>query len=282
VSQEDQAAEAVEYGDEVVTDEREKVLPPELMYLGEVSRYRPIVTGDVFPAVPVPGFAPADDQPILTMIVAHPSGMRKGPALEDRIRAAPIVRDERLSDTKPNLRIADLHPLPQLRKHISGIEIDDGPWGVRVDLAASVSSSAFDVQARCLCLSPAGIANLVQCLVHSDTRVTVRTATLAEMLAPKLLEIEWLETWNDDLVRPAVDGAGADLDEQLREAASEFDNVMRQDRGQQNSLQAMIATLDTLPPVEAQRTFERELRARRERAASAGTDPLPSESAPEA
>ena len=256
--------EVPEYGDEAVADERGKPVPVEILYLGETNPYRPIVTGDVFPDVPVPGF-PQDDGPRLTMIVAHPSGMRRGARLEDRIRAAPIVQDDRLNPRKIVPGLPDIFQLPLLPAHIAGVELGEGRWGARIDLAASVDSSQFDVQRRCLCLSARGVALLVQCIVNSDTRVMVREDTIGTMLAPKLLEIEWLETWNDDLIRPLVEG-GADLHNELLRGADEFESVMEADRGDDRTLHKMITALESLPAVEAQRVMAQELRDRRDAA----------------
>jgi hypothetical protein len=87
------------HGAEVVTDARGKPIPVDSLYLDEVNVYRPIVTGDVFENVEVPGFA-ATEPPVLTMVIAHPSGMRSGAALNEYVRAAPVVRDPRLSPKK--------------------------------------------------------------------------------------------------------------------------------------------------------------------------------------
>jgi hypothetical protein len=255
-------AEDLSHGEEVLTDARGKPVPVESLYLGELSVYRPVVTGDVFENVDVGAAGPAVT-PALSMVIAHPSGMRSGATLNECVRAAPLVRDPRLSPKKAATRIADVFALPKLPDYFSGSQtLDQGPWGVRVDLAVPVRSEELDIERRRVCLSPTGIRLLVQCIGHSDTRVTVREDTIGKMLAPKLLEIEWLENWNEDIVRPRVE-AGADLRAELLREAAKFEEVMERDRGEGRTLHVMINDLETLPPVEAERIMAGELRARR-------------------
>jgi hypothetical protein len=249
-------------GEEALTDERGKPVPVESMYLEEVSPFRPILTGDIFRGVTVPG-AEMDDEPTLAMVIGHPSGMRSGAMLNARIRTAPVVTDPRLSAKKAATHISDIFGLPRLSDFTHDeCKVDSGPWGVRVDLSAPVLTELFTPEARCACLSPKGIALLVQCVVNSDTRVLVREDTISTKLAPKLLEIEWLENWNEDLVRPRVE-AGGDLVTELLSAAIEFETVMEADRGGGQTLHRMIADVTSLPPVEAERIMATELRARR-------------------
>jgi hypothetical protein len=152
--------------------------------------------------------------------------MRSGPILEEYVRAAPVVIDERLSARKANVKIADLFPLPRLKDFFRGDEsLEAGPWGVRVDLAAPIQSSALKLRCRRACLSGYGISLLFQCIAFSDTRVLIREDTIESKLAPKLIEIEWLENWNEDLVKPRL-ANGADLETELAAEAVEFDVVM--------------------------------------------------------
>lgn len=250
------------YGEQALTDARGKPVPVDALYLDEANLYRPIVTGDVFHADPMLG-TPADEEPFLIMVIAHPSGMRSGAVLNEYIRVAPVVRDNRLSRTKAATRIADVFALPRLEGYFQADDqLDTGPWGVRIDLAAPVRAEELQIGRRRACLSPDGIALLVQCIVHSDTRVLVREDTIGRMLAPKLLEIEWLENWNEDVVRLRVE-SGADLQAELLTESAAFEDVMAQDRGGGRSLHSMISDLASLPPVEAERIMSAELRARR-------------------
>jgi hypothetical protein len=200
---------------------------PIAIYLEETSPYRPIVTGDVFQGVAVPG-ATGDEQAFgLTMVIAHPSAMRKGAELEPRARAAPIVPVNGLSRKKWAPGHFNVFPLPLFSTVASknGFEIDDRAWGVLLELAAPVETAQLDLMHRVACLSPEGIHQLLQRLVHADTRFPVKEDTLALVFAPKLDEIELLENWNEELVAPLVE-KGADLDVKLREAAQHFDDLL--------------------------------------------------------
>jgi hypothetical protein len=53
----------------------------------DVSRARPLLQGDVFDDVVLPGF---DEQPMKIQIVAHPCAMRTGATLTPRITVAPV------------------------------------------------------------------------------------------------------------------------------------------------------------------------------------------------
>ena len=57
----------------------------------EVERSRPLIQGDVFDGVVLPGL---EDEPGLTMIVDHPCSMRRGALLRERIQMV-RVREER-------------------------------------------------------------------------------------------------------------------------------------------------------------------------------------------
>lgn len=249
-------------GEEILTDSRGKPVSPERIYLEEASVYRPIVTGDIYRTGDTAGTATEANSGLI-MVTSHPSGMRSGPALEEYVRAAPVVVDERLSARKANVKIADLFPLPRLTDLFHGDDsLEAGPWGVRVDRAAPIESSALRLSGRCACLSGYGIALLFQCIAFSDTRVLIREDTIESRLAPKLIEIEWLENWNEDLVKPRLE-SGADLEAELAAEAVEFDCVMTADRGEGRTLQTMINDLSALPPVEAEHIMSAELRSRR-------------------
>lgn len=250
-------------GEEWLTDSRGRPVPPERIYLGEASPYRPIATGDIFRVLNFNGTGPSLKAEFF-MITSHPSGMRSGAALENFVRVAPVVVDERLSKKKANVKVIDLFPLPRLQDFYQGDDsLGDGPWGVRVDHAAPLESAALKLPDRHVCLSGYGISLLCQCLAFSDTRVLIREDTIESKLAPKLTEIEWLENWNEDLIRPRLE-AGADLEAELKKEADEFEGVMTADRGEGRTLQSMITDLKTLPPVEAEHIMSAELRSRRE------------------
>lgn len=64
-------------------------IEPDALYdqRGEVSWSRPLLQGDIFEQIVLPGFG---EDPRMVQIVTHPCAMRKGPALLPRITVAPI------------------------------------------------------------------------------------------------------------------------------------------------------------------------------------------------
>jgi hypothetical protein len=115
-------------GEEILTDRRGKPVPPERIYLEEASLHRPTVTRDIFGIDDIAGTANEANASSI-MVTSHPSGMRSGPALEEYVRAAPVVVDERLSARRANVRTADLFPLPRLTDFFHG---DDSLEAVRL------------------------------------------------------------------------------------------------------------------------------------------------------
>jgi hypothetical protein len=242
----------------------------EAIYLDEASVFRPISAGDIFRDVRVPGSTPEESAYDLTMIVAHPSAMRRGGTLEDRARAAPVVRKDglRKSEWTVKHKPADYFPLPLLTRFAkaNGFDIEDLPWGANLQLAAPVPTSDLDVRRRVVCLSREGVHILLQQLSFADTRVVVKMEHLVRMIEEKMEEIESLQTWNEDLVMPKVE-AGGDLEAELRAVAEEFDAVceaVSDDRP--TSIHKLLANADTHG--EGQRLLMRELKARREGAGS--------------
>src|SRR5690349_601886 len=77
----------------VVDDARE-------LYLEEASFYRPISTGDVFLGASVAGASNEEEASGLAMVLSHPSAMRKGPVLADRLRAGPVLAVRGIHPTK--------------------------------------------------------------------------------------------------------------------------------------------------------------------------------------
>lgn len=235
---------------------------PSEIYLEEASVYRPVSTGDIFVDVPVPG-CPADDAHFsLTMVLAHPSAMRRGALLEPLLRAAPVAPRMGVSKKKWSRGYYDLYPLPLLRQvaAANGFELEDRGWCALIGLAAPVDSSQLEVTHRLACLSPDGIHLLLQRLVHADTRVPVRIDLLQEVFEPKLAELEMLESWNEDLVAP-LQVEGADLLGALRKAAEEFEETMSECKHRGGKSIRQLLESDT-GAGEAHRLLHEEIRRR--------------------
>lgn len=196
---------------------------PRSIYLEEASVYRPILTGDIFRGVPVPGSTAEESAFDLTMIVSHPSVMREGPRLASRAQGAPIfpIGGVRRSEWSP--KRFDIFPLPCLHE-ISEANSVDGvprkPWAADLRLSGPIDTTQLDVTKRVACLSIERVLLLLQRLVHTDTRAAVRLDTLESVFMPKLNEVELLENWTEAALsaNPPEDlGAG------LAQCAEDFD-----------------------------------------------------------
>ena len=233
---------------------------PGEIYLEEASPYRPIATGDIFGGVRVPGSNEDEADYDLTMVIAHPSAMRKGAAIEPRARAAVVAPVDGVSKKKWTPGYFDVFPLPLLSAIAkeNGFEIAARGWAALLQVAAPIATEDLDVRRRVACLSPKGIHLLLQRLVHADTRFPVREELIEEVFAPKLEELEMLQTWVEEFVLEELE-AGADFDEALVAATRDFEAVMT---GGEKPLRLLLESGEHSG--EAHRLFAAEMRRRRE------------------
>lgn len=180
----------------------------------------------MFTGLPVPG-CPEDVAAFsLTMLVAHPSAMRKGAVLEARARAVPIAPVSGLRKSEWSNGHYDVYPLPLLAQFTGKrAPIANRSWGAILQLAAPIPTSSLSVKSRLVCLSPLGLHLLLQRLVHSDTRVAVKLSTLKRVFQPKLEEMELLESWVEELLEGQE--GGNDFDQQLLTEANEFESFLQ-------------------------------------------------------
>lgn len=177
---------------------------------GAVSFSRPILQGDIFEGVILPGF---DDRPRRVQIVTHPCSMRRGPVINERIQVAPVESHQKVSDWNGHGRVM---PLPDL--------LNDGKWHATkfVDLTA-VSASELTPGRRIASLYHPGIHVLQQRLVWHNTRLTLDLVNFREQSAPVLAEAEMQELWIDTVLdahgrtAEAVEAAGIDFQSWLSE-----------------------------------------------------------------
>jgi hypothetical protein len=200
------------------------------------------------------------------MVVAHPSAMRHGAQLESRARAAPVIPITGLSTTKWAAGHYNVFPLPLLHAIAAenGFTVDERAWGAHLELAAPADTTRFDVTQRVACLSPEGVHLLLQRLVHADTRVPIRLDTLAAVFAPKLEELELLETWQEELAAPIL-ARGGKVAATLAIAAADFEAYIAAAQSQGNeSLRILLD--DPRRASEARRLVAAEIRRRSARA----------------
>lgn len=161
-------------------------IDPEDLYeeRGTVSFARPLLQGDIFAGVIVPGLS---TDPVTVQIVTHPCSMRRGTDLNERIQVVPVESYQRVSDWGGHLRVM---PLPDL------LEDGDHYAAKFVDLSASAAGE-LTVDKRIASLSQRGILVLQQRLVMHSTRVDMSVTVFREQSAPVLAEAEMQEIWTE-------------------------------------------------------------------------------------
>lgn len=180
-----------------------------------VEPWRPVMTGDIFRGVQIPGL---EEHP-LAMVITHPCTMRgKGGALKDRLQAVPVVAHQ-----NPPL---DGWPAGHFRVFpLPALEPGDTSYAAKLDEIGVVDSTDLSLAQRTASLSERGVELLLQRFFNCFARVTVSIETISEALASPLEEAELLEEWNERLAEPRVN-AGEDLAEVLASEAQEFDALL--------------------------------------------------------
>ena len=167
---------------------------------GSVSFSRPILQGDIFEGVVIPGFS--DDQRRV-QIVTHPCSMRHGTVVNQRIQVAPVEPYQKVPDWQQHGRVM---PLPDLH--------GDGQWhAARFVELTSVEASKLKLEFRVASLSHPGIHVLQQRLVYFHTRLDLGLSNFRAQSAPTLAEAEMQELWSQTVL-----GDNAGVEEVLTEA----------------------------------------------------------------
>lgn len=175
-----------------------------------VSYARPVLQGDVFENVIVPGLG---DTPLTVQVVMHPCSMRRGVQLVQRIQVAPVEAYEKVGDWDRHLRVM---PLPDLRedgKHYAAKFLD----------TTAVPSSSLTLENRIASLSRQGILILQQRIVRDHARLDLPLNLFLEQSSPVLTEAEMQESWVDAALGATapnaaeVEGAAADFQDWLDE-----------------------------------------------------------------
>lgn len=155
---------------------------------GAVSRARPILQGDVFAGIVLPGFG--DDLQIV-QVVAHPCAMRTGPKLTERITVAPVGPFTLVTGAgwQGNLRIM---PLPELT--------DAGHFASRFVDVTAAPAELLTRERRIATLTHMGIYVLQQRLIKHYTRVEMRLDLLRTQSASVLTEAELQWDWVEEIL----------------------------------------------------------------------------------
>lgn len=167
-------------------------IEPDALYdeRGDVSWSRPLLQGDVFDDVVLPGFG---DEPMMVQIVSHPCAMRTGQGmLLPRITVAPVGPHARIagrSGWDGNLRFM---PLP---------ELDDGQnYATKFVDVTAAPVDLLKRNKRVASLSNRGIYVLQQRLVKHYTRIELDLELLRRQSAPVLVEAEQQWHWIDEVL----------------------------------------------------------------------------------
>jgi len=197
-------------------------IDPDALYgeRSDVSRARPLLQGDVFDGVVLPGFG---DDPRKVQIVAHPCAMRTGASLTPRITVAPVEPYQPVS-----VKAWDGHPrVMPLAELVSGKHFA----AKFVDITAC-PVELLTKDRRIATLSNRGIFVLQQRLIKHYTRAETELEVLRSQSAPVLTEAEllwdWLETVLSDL--EINDDGTLDLEAEVFEEWMRSGSPSRQER----------------------------------------------------
>ena len=165
----------------------------------EVEAARPVLTGDVFPGVVIPGV----DGDGLGIVLTHPCSMRvDGVRLARRLFMVRVSPSEEIPPSKWGAGNFKVMPLPGLKgEHHSA----------RFDEMGLVEAVALPTTERVACMTPYGVNLLQQRFIWYLTRFLVPTHRLGEASEAVFEEADLEEGW----VAHAVD-QGGDPDEAAR------------------------------------------------------------------
>lgn len=177
----------------------------------DVSRARPLLQGDVFDDVVLPGFG---EDPKKVQIVAHPCAMRTGAALTPRITVAPVEPHQLVTGTgwQGNPRVMPLADLLE-GEHFATKFVD----------VTACPAEFLTRDRRIATLSHQGIYVLQQRLIKHYTRTEMALEVLRSVSAPILTEAELLWDWLERVLTEEEIGD----DEALDAGADAFEEWMR-------------------------------------------------------
>ncbi len=211
----------------------------------DVSRARPVLQGDVFDDVVLPGFG---DEPMKVQIVAHPCAMRTGANLAQRITVAPVEAYQPVTGKgwDGNLRVM---PLAEL--------IDGESFATKFVDVTACPAELLIREHRIATLSHGGIYVLQQRLIKHYTRLELSLELLRRESAPVLTEAELQWHWLEEVLTEAE----LDDDDAIETEAGVFEEWLREGTpSRQERLRAEIHHTDVRREVQraaGQRARER-------------------------
>lgn len=168
-------------------------IEPEALYdeRGYTSRARPLIQGDVFEDVLLPGFG---EEPQMVQIVTHPCAMRTGPDLTSRITVAPVVPHQSVAASNWNgsLRVM---PLAEL--------VDGSSFATKFVDVTAAPAELLTRDRRIATLTHKGIYVLQQRLIKHYTRVEMPLELLRRESVAVLTEAELQWHWVEEVLTDA-------------------------------------------------------------------------------
>jgi hypothetical protein len=178
----------------------------------EVEPFRPIVTGDVFRDVVIPGVS---TDPGLALVLAHPCSMRQGAHLRSHVQMAAVQRGSPIDLPHWNGNFGVM-PLPELQRS------RDRRDRAVFELAGRVATEVLTPDRRIACLGTTGLLLLLQRLAFHLTRVAIDLDTLLQSIDYVLEETDLLEEW----MRARLDVGAPQLQTAILQNEAAFDDVM--------------------------------------------------------
>lgn len=177
-------------------------IEPDALYdeRADVSRARPLLQGDVFDGIVLPGFG---EEPMKVQIVAHPCAMRTGSNLTPRITVAPVEAHQLVTGTgwHGNLRVM---PLPDL--------VDGAHFAARFVDVTACPAELLTRTRRMGTLSHRGMYVLQQRLIKHYTRVEMPLEALRSESAAVLTEADLQWGWLEEVLSDAELGDDAAIE----------------------------------------------------------------------
>jgi hypothetical protein len=212
--------------------------------IGGVPVYRPIMTGDVFRDIDIPGVEEIDrDDGRLAIIVSHPCSMRSGPSMKDHVQVVRVIRCDPMNLEAWTKQFYDRLPLPDLTVVVDpddvtgddpeielAVRTQEGAHAALFDLRGRVESCELDLNKRIACLTEQGVALLHQRMAHYDTRYAPDVDELVTTCTAVFAEIELWEQWNEQLIDSGTLSDSAKLNEELDRVAHIFDSELSKRR----------------------------------------------------
>lgn len=185
----------------------------------EVEPARPILTGDVFDSIEIPGTSSVD----LAIVLTHPCSMRRdGVHLAERLLMARVRQAPEIPLHKWSTGHFKVMPLPGLM---------GGHYAASFDEIGLVASEVLTDKARVACLTPFGINLLQQRFVWHLTRFLAPTHRLGEASEAVFEEADLCEEWV---------AAASESGVPPEEAASSFHEWIRESDGSGASRQSLL------------------------------------------